>query len=151
MWYRVFCRGGEEIKPSEVLARLQEKGVTLSGHFKGDDLGWTSAELQIGTGTPLLVERFLTKEDDLRNDLNTWAAYLETLNYSEENVPLMERMIQTQQLYTIREPINHSNEIVVKEACRQLSEILAQSADGFFQIEDDGWYDAQGNLLIKEY
>jgi hypothetical protein len=151
MWYRVFCRGNEEIKPAKLLARLHENGVVLTGHFKGDDLGWTSAELQIGIGSPLLVERFLTKEDDLRNDLNTWAAFLETLNYSDQNIPLMERMIQTQQLYTIREPINHSNEILVKDACRLVSEILAQSADGVFQIEDDGWYSAEGDLLVKEY
>ena len=39
----------------------------------GDDLGWTS----IAAGD-LLIERYLTEADDLRGELNTWAAWVES-------------------------------------------------------------------------
>ena len=66
MWYRVFCRSEAEVKPAELLAQLQQPGRPVTGDFRGDDLGWTAAELSLGTGSPVYAERYLTGEDDLR-------------------------------------------------------------------------------------
>ena len=147
MWYRVFCQTLAEVTPTELLANI---GATDS-RFRGDDLGWTAGEVVLGQGTPVYVERYLTDTDDLRDELNTWAAYLETLDYSAENVQLMERVIQARQLITIRKPIDHANEITVERACLSISQKLAQAADGIYQIEGDGWYAANGILILKEY
>src|SRR5687767_10631143 len=120
MWYRVFCRSDAVATPNELLAELAGRGVPCTGRFRGDDTGWTAADLDLGAGTPVSVERYLTDTDDLRTDLNTWAAYLETLDYSPNHVGLMERVIQTRQLVTVRKPLDHANEVLVERLCEQL-------------------------------
>ena len=147
MWYRVFCRSAFEVTPPELLAGV---GATDS-RFRGDDLGWTAGEVILGKGTPVYVERYLTDTDDLRDELNTWAAYLETLDYSTQNAPLMERVIQARQLVTVRKPLDHANEIEVERVCLAICEKFAQAADGIYQVEGDGWYAANGILILKEY
>jgi hypothetical protein len=147
MWYRVFCRSLAEVTPAELVA----DGGAMDSRFRGDDLGWTAGEVILGPGTPVYVERYLTDTDDLRDELNTWAAYLETLDYSTENIQLMERVIQARQLITVRKPLDQSNEIEVERICLMLCQRLAQASDGIYQIEGDGWYSASGALILKEY
>ena len=147
MWYRVFCRSLAEVTPAELLADL---GASDS-RFRGDDLGWTAGEVILGLGTPVYVERYLTDTDDLRDELNTWAAYLETLNYSAEHVRLMEHVIQSRQLITVRKPLDQANEIEVERVCLAICQKLAQTADGIYQVEGEGWYTSNGTLMLKEY
>lgn len=149
MWYRVFCRSTHEVKPDELLNQLSPHSVV--GQFKGDDLGWTMAEFQFGKGTPVYADRYLTNEDSLRDDLNTWAAYLETLDYSDKRFELMEHVIQSQQLVTVRKPLDHANEVAVEEVCRTICQAIAAAADGIYQIENEAWYSASGECLLKEY
>ena len=151
MWYRVFCRSTDSLDPRELVARLATPGRPVRGAFQPDDRTWSSGALQLGSGTPIYVERFGTAEDDLRNDLNTWAAYLETLDYSPNHTRLMEHVVQTQQLFTIRKPLDHPTESAVDDLCRGLCGELATAGDGIFQIEDEAWYSADGTLLLQEY
>src|SRR5947209_3490567 len=136
MWYRIFCRGDSQLSPAALIEHLHAQGLAVEPHFRGDDLGWTAAELKLGVGSPVYVERFLVKDDDLRDDLSSWAAFLETCDYSPNHVMLMERVIQTQQLITLRKPIDHSDEIKVDRLCLSVSQFLAASADGIYQIDD---------------
>jgi hypothetical protein len=151
VWYRVFCRSDNSPSPSSLLEHLHSSKLPVAGRFKGDDLGWTSAELSLGCASPVYVERFLAGEDNLRNDLNSWAAFLETCDYSPNHQMLMERVIQSQQMITLRKPIDHADEISVDRLCLALCSFLAQQADGVYQIDNDGWYDAAGALLLQEY
>lgn len=148
MWYRVFCRSPVEVKPGDLLGAL---GGNLEASFRGDDLGWTAVKLKLGAGTPIYVERFLTSEDELRDELNTWAGYLETLDYSPNHITLMEHVIQTQQLFTIRKPLDHPNESAIEELCLSICRYLSANADGVYQIENDGWYTPTEELILKEY
>jgi len=151
MWYRVFCRSAEEMPPGDLLAHVREQGIPVEARFRWDNLGWTAADFILGQGTPVFAERYLTDTDDLRNDLNTWAGYLETLDYSPNSIPLMERVIQTKQLITLRKPLGHSDEVGVDRLCEFLSRALATASDGIYQVEGNGWYAADGELLVKEY
>jgi hypothetical protein len=151
MWYRVFCRSPDAPAPADLLARLAAGGRPVTASFDPPDRSWASAEVGLSRGTPVYLERFRTAEDDLRNDLNTWAAVLETLDYSPNHARLMEHVIQTQQLFTVRKPLDHANESALDELCRRLCLELAAAGDGVFQVDDDGWYAADGTLLLKEY
>lgn len=151
MWYRVFCRSDLEPSPADLLARVQATGRVVEGKFRGDDLGWTAAEFLLGAETPIYVERYLTAADNLREDLNTWAAWLETCTYSPNYSVLMERVIQSKQLITIRKPLDHRNDSAIEDICRTLAIAIASAADGIFQIESDGWYTSGEELLLKEY
>ena len=125
--------------------------MPVEAHFRGDDLGWTAAELRFGHGSPVYAERYLTEADDLRDDLNNWAAILETCDYSPNHIMLMERVIQSVQMITLRKPIDHSDEISVDRLCLETCRFLAANSDGIYQIDADGWYAADGELLLKEY
>src|SRR5918998_1323366 len=101
MWYRVFGRSDVEPAPAALAGHLHARGLAAEPHFRGDDLGWTGGELRLpGAGSPVLLQRYLTAEDDLRDDLNAHAAELETMDYDPNSGPLMERVIQTKQLVT---------------------------------------------------
>jgi len=151
MWYRVFCRGDSALTPASLLGFLQDRGMPTQTHFRGDDLGWTAAEFKYGVGSPVYAERFLAGEDDLRNDLNSWAAFLETCDYSPNHGMLMERVIQSQQMITLRKPIDHADDISIDRLCLLICQYLARETDGIYQIDDDGWYTPDGELLLKEY
>jgi hypothetical protein len=148
MWYRVFCRSNTEVSPAELLAAA---GSNVQGDFRGDNLGWTAGELSIGSGSPIRVERYITWEDDIRDDLNTWAAWLETQDHEPNHGRLMEHVVQSKQLFTVRKPVDSPNESAVEDLCRSTSQFLARRADGIYQVEGDGWYGPRGELLLKEY
>lgn len=151
MWYRVF--GSSEVEPSPVALaeHLLACGLAVEPHFKGDDLGWTSGELRLAVGSPVLLARYLTKEDDLRDDLNAHAAELETMDYSPNSGPLMERVIQTKQLITLRKPVDAADEVLLDKVLEAATRFLASATDGICQIDGRGWFSANGELLVQEY
>lgn len=151
MWYRIFCRSNRALPIEALSAHLHAHSLNFQIDFRGDDLGWTSVSLTLGVGSPVYLERYLTKDDELRNDLNSWAAYLETCDYSPNAAPLMERVIQTQQLVTLRKPIDHSDEFGIDRLCLEMCRFITLHCEGIYQIDDDGWYAADGQLLVKEY
>jgi hypothetical protein len=52
---------------------------------------------------------------------------------------------------TIRKPVDHPNESAIEDVCRGMCGMIAERADGVYQIDGDGWYAADGQLLLKEY
>ena len=120
--------------------------------FKGDDLGWTGGELRLpGGGTPVLLARFLTAADDLRDYLNVFAADLETRDYSPNHGPLMRHVIQSQQLVTLRKPLDAADEVTLEKVLLETCRFLAARTDGVYQIDDVGWFAPDGTMLLQEY
>lgn len=151
MWYRVFGSTLLEPAPAALAAHLHALGLVVQPHFKGDDLGWTEGELRFATGSPVLLARYLTDEDDLRDDLNAHAAELETMTYSPNSVPLMERVIQAQQLVTLRKPVDVPDEVLLERVLEASARFLAAATEGVYQIDGRGWFTAAGELLVQEY
>ena len=77
MYFRVFSLRETTPDLAALLEHLHANGLPAIANFRGDDLGWTGGELILGD-LSVTVERYLTKEDDLRDELNTWAGWLET-------------------------------------------------------------------------
>src|SRR4051812_3197995 len=100
MWYRVFASQSNGPVPSSLLEALHAQGFSVEGRFRGDDLGWFGCEFHFPAGAPVYLERFLPKEDEIRDDLNTWAAWVEAQHYEPRRFDLMEKIVQTQQLFT---------------------------------------------------
>jgi hypothetical protein len=151
MWYRVFGSTPHDPAPAALAAHLHALGLAVQPHFKGDDLGWTEGELRFAAGSPVLLARYLTKEDDLRDDLNAYAAELETMTYSPNSAPLMERVIQVQQLVTLRKPIDVPDEVLAERVMEESARFLATATAGVYQIDGRGWFSAAGELLVQEY
>lgn len=152
MWYRVFGLSDAQPPPAGLAEHLHAAGLPVEPHFRGDDLGWTSGELRLpGGGTPVVVQRYLAGEDDIRDDLNAHAAELETCDYSPNHGELMRRVVQTQQLFVLRKPLDAADEVrlelLLEAACR----FLAGRTDGVYQVDGRGWFSAAGELLLQEY
>ena len=151
LWYRVFGRGEEQPAPGAILEHLNGLGAVVRGDFAGDEAGWFRAELAFADTTPLHLERFLSSEEGIRAELNSWAAFLETCDYSPNHGWLMEWMIQTRQLFTLRRPLDHADEVLVERLCVGLCRFLARATGGFYQADDEGFFEADGTLLLQEY
>jgi hypothetical protein len=125
-----------------LLEHLHTANLTAVGHFRGDDLGWTGGELVLGDVT-VIVERYLTKEDELRNELNTWAGWLETRTDQSRRGELMQHVIGTKQLVTLKssEPNSFCDEV-----CRW----VARQTDAVFQVDGRGFFAADGTMLLPE-
>jgi hypothetical protein len=151
MWSRVFGSIVDEPSPTALVEHLRGKGCEVVPHFKGDDLGWTVGELHLPGGSPVLLSRYLTAEDELRDDLNAYAAELETKDYDPNHRTLMERVIQTHQLITVRRPVDHADEIRLERLIELTVHFLAATTSGVFQVDGQGWFAADGTKLLTEY
>lgn len=151
MFSRVFASTDAPPAPAGIEACLAGLGVAVGARFDEDESGWHRAELTLGGGAPLVLERWLADEEGLRAELSSWAAYLETLDYSPNAGPLMERAIQARQLFTLRRPIDHPNEALLGRACQALCQFLARETSGFYQADDRGFFAADGEVLVPEY
>jgi hypothetical protein len=151
LFSRVFAASDAVPGPAGIEACLAGPGVAVGARFDEDDSGWYRAELTLGGGAPLVLERWLADEEGIRAELASWAAYLETLDYSPNAGPLMERAIQARQLFTLRRPIDHPNEALLERACQALCQHLAKETAGFYQADDRGFFAADGGVLVQEY
>ena len=123
----------------------------MTGSFTGDAAGWFRADLTLGAGAPLALERFTSDEEGIRSELNSWAAYLETCTHSPQHGPLMERVIQARQLFTVSRPADHPDESASARVCVELCRFLAGATAGFYQIDEQGFFSAAGTLLVAEH
>src|SRR5258708_5282618 len=133
-WYRVFARGAVQPSPAEVLEYLRHLGVPEAAHFRGDEDGWTRLEFALGEGMPLVLDCYLANEPDIRAELNSWAAWLEACEQPPHHLALMERVIQTKQLYTLLSPLTGADAI-----CDNLCRFLARTADGVYHVDGVGF------------
>jgi len=142
VWYRVFGTSSAMPAPAAILDYLAGSGASVCGDFATDASGWYRADLVVD-GVALQLERYLAEEEGIRAELNSWAAWLETRENASEHVPLMERMIQTEQLVTlgIREESAQAEGL-----CRFLAEITS----GVYQIDERGFFAVDGRLLVAE-
>ena len=151
-WYRVFGTNDANVEPAGLLsAQSRHVGVQVTGRFRGDDLGWFEAELGL-RGARLELQRYLADEDDLRDELHSWAAWLETVADNPESPRLMRHMIATTQLFTLRraDPVAHEDQYLVEELCIGLCQFLARATAGVYQVDGKGFFDAEGMLLVAE-
>jgi hypothetical protein len=142
MWLRVFA-ATDDVPDLAALA----DGLAEVLSFAADETGWYAAEVVPGDGPPIALERFTADEDSFRAELNAWAAYLETLGDGEAHVALMERVIQSRQLITVQTPAGEDGAARLGAA---LARRAAHMTGGFYQIDGEGFFDAEGELLVAE-
>ena len=87
----------------------------------------------------------MTKEDDLRDELNTWAGWLETQADQPRHRELMQHVIGTKQLITLRPP-----DAALDSLCDAASRWLAGMTEGVYQVDARGFLAADGTLLLPD-
>jgi hypothetical protein len=149
MWFRVFGTSETEPAPAALLEHLHGLALPIAGKFTGDDQGWFRADLADADGTMALsLERFLVSEEGIRADMNNWAAWIETTGEEAIQTRLMQHMIATRQLFTLR---GQSGDKDLREkACLAICGFLARETGGVYQADQRGLFDATGTLLLAE-
>src|SRR5262249_53383591 len=130
--------------PAALLEHLQSLDSEILGHFRGDDQGWFAAELSISDAGVVTLERFLSTEEDIRAELNTWAAWVEA--NATDATRLMQHLIATKQVFTVQVEDEDADEAIFVSLCRH----LARLTDGVYQIDGQGFFDVEGRLLVRE-
>jgi hypothetical protein len=148
-WFRVFGTIDVQPEPARLLEEARALAGEVSGRFRGDDLGWFRADLVVAAAeTALSLERYLASEEGIRAELNTWAAWLEETGLPQA-VPLMQHMVSTAQVFTLG-PLDPDAEPVVELLCTGLCRFLARETIGIYQIDGQGFFAADGAVLVRE-
>jgi hypothetical protein len=150
MWFRVFGAKEAAPEPAALLEQFQGPGGTVAGHFTGDELGWFSVEFVLPNGPTLRLQRYLAVEDDIRDDLNAWAAWLETVPACDAAPRLMQHLIGAKQVFALDCPRAQFEEPAVAAFCLTLCRYLARQTQGVYQIDARGFFNADDELLVKE-
>ena len=150
-YYRVFGCAETEPAPAALLEYVHRCGIEAVGRIHSDDQGWFAIDLVLSDSEmPVRLERFLANEDGIRPELNTWAAWLETAEHSPNHAWLMEQMIQTRQVFTLEATGPDLEGSLEDELCLSLSLFLAQATAGVYQVDSQGFFAADGTLLLRE-
>jgi hypothetical protein len=149
MWYRVF--GNESpIQPAALLQHLEQSGLEVTANFRADDQGWFRADfLLAGEEEPIKLERYLAAEEGIRPELNSWAAWLESVPHNPHQARLMQHMIGSQQVFTLFRPPAEQDE-PLRELCLAICQFLARETQGVYQEDGRGFFEADGVLLVHE-
>ncbi|HEV3256501.1 MAG TPA: hypothetical protein VG013_06465 [Gemmataceae bacterium] len=151
VWYRVFGTSDVEPAAEAVLGHLQELDGAVRGSFSGDEQGWFRAELVlVAEAEPTHLERYLATEEGIRGELNAWAAWLETAEDSPHHGRLMQHMVSTTQLFTLPRPVVMGHDSLVERLCTGLCRFLAAATTGVYQVDEQGFFAADGTLLVQE-
>jgi hypothetical protein len=151
MWFRVFGTSEMQPEPEALLAYLRDRQVEVTGQFRADDQGWFRAEIHDGaSGSCVQIDCFLVSEEGIRPEMNNWAAWLETRESNPNSAQLMQQVISAKRLYAMQV----SPETDEKGAAGLLSVLLcrflAGATAGVYQVDDEGFYSANGVLLVSE-
>jgi hypothetical protein len=146
MWYRIFGISDATIEPGAVLGGMNAASYPVRARFRVDEAGWYQAEIIREDADEIYeLDRYLADEDGIRADLNAWAAGIEQID-SLHQTSLMQHMISTQQLFTLRVTQGKAND----EFCRRLCQLLAKGTEGIYQIDGWGFFSARGDFLAPD-
>ncbi len=147
MRYRIFAANDASVEPVQFLGHLVALGLRVTANFRGDRLGWYQADL-VATDDqePIKLERFLSSEEGLRNQLNTWAAWLETVPEHPQLDRVWRHLIGARQVFTLSPPPDYP----LAEICLPICHYLARQTEGIYQWDGQGFFAADGELLLKE-
>ena len=149
--YRIFAKSDRQPDPRPLGELCNQFNTPVEGVFYGDDQGWTKLELKFSKGRyRVTIQRYLAVEEGLREAFRTWAAWIESANQDPANDWLMEHMINTQQLFTIEPSAKKAQDPFVKTVCTKIARYLATQTNGVYQVDNEGFFAADGNLLMRE-
>ncbi len=135
MWLRIFSPTQADVPLERIQQFLHQQQRLDLLHASGDDLGWTT----IRAGE-LIIERYLLEADNLRPELDTWAAVVESWEAGDIGTRLMQRIIDTRQLFTL----------IGGDRLEEWARFLASETHGFYQVDGSGFFEADGTPIILE-
>jgi hypothetical protein len=153
-WHRVFGISDIEPAATELVEHLRSlAGEDSTVRFPRDEHGWYAADVLIPQGQRPWrgLNRYCAGQDDIRHELNSWAAWLETFESNQHRDGLMSHLINTRQIFTFELEIGDLDPIAeLNEWSHGLCKLLAGATAGVYQIDGQGFFAADGTLLVRE-
>ena len=150
-WLRVFSASMHAPAPAELLAYLRELAGEALGNFQGDDQGWFRADLDLGgAGRSIRLERYLATEEGIRHELNAWAAWVETFENHHAHDFLMKHLTATTQIFTLQSPPVGESAGSMDDLQVGLCRFVAKETAGVYQVDGQGFFSSDGELLLAE-
>jgi hypothetical protein len=152
-WYRVF--GETDAQPDVVALAGALQSVAPGSQVyvvQGGERGWQRLELRLADDeASLFVDRFWRDEEGIRAELQAWAAWLETCADHPYHEVLMQHMTSTRQVFTLQRSIDQESNPLLEQVCVTICQVLARATEGVYQIDGQGFFTADGMLLLREY
>jgi len=149
-WCRVFSRNDASPQREALARTILAMAPGAAVQWDEGEQGWLRCEIQLaGHAEPLAVDRFLREEEGIRAELQAWAAWLETTD-NEHAPALMRHLIGTQQVFTLKPPETREEDASIEQVCLAVCQFLAKATEGVYQIDEQGFFDAEGTLLVQE-
>jgi hypothetical protein len=145
MWARVFADRNEAPAPEALVEHLRGAGYAAEARTDADELGWFHLELSSSAGN-VTLDRY-GADEGIRNDLNSWAAWLE-IHGGAHAARLMQHLIGSQQIVTLR--ILHEIDDELRRLLHTVLRLIATATGGVYQLDGEGFFDAAGTLLVAE-
>jgi hypothetical protein len=146
-YYRVFGSNDAQPPPEELLMALAEAKFRVEAEYLGDDQGWYGVRLRLpGRAEPVDVQRFVTAVDDIRGDLSTWAAWVES-QFGCDRAWLLQQLISTTQLFAWQVQPEDAEAVALSAV---LCDYLGRATAGLYQVDGLGLFDLAGTLLVPE-
>lgn len=146
-WHRVFGTSESEPDATALEQSLLAIAPGAAIEWEVEDRGWLRAEIRLA-GMGLRLERFFREEEGIRAELQAWAAWLETTS-SPQAPRLMQHLIGTRQVFTLL-PTDSEVRGPIQQVCLAVCRFLAQATEGVYQIDEQGFFSPDGELLVKE-
>ncbi len=153
VWFRVFGTNEGEPDPASLVAHLREIFLDESTiRFRRDEEGWFTADVLFpGCAQPWRLNRYLASEEGIRAELNSWAAWLEAAEDNRQRDQLMLHLINSRQVFTFEVEIGDLDPIArIDRWCHGLCQLLARQTEGVYQADGQGFFAADGTLLLQE-
>ena len=147
---RVFASGSSAPSPSEILEVLQALRIPSTSDFGGDEAGWFRGSIHTQHHGVVDIERYFASEEGIRQELNTWAAWLEIIPDNPLGDTLMAKVVQAAQVFTVHLSVNEERVSPALSVCESLCRFLANRTSGLYQIDGRGFFDSDGMLLLAE-
>lgn len=146
-WFRVFTNRDQVPAPEAVAESVRDRFPQMQVKFIVDAEGWLEVEIidPITSRTWKLC-RYSRDADDIRGELQSWAAWIEWQPPSPQQQRLMEHIMTAKQVFTFdadEDPTSEQLGLVVVG-------FLARAGDGVYQIDGRGFFAAEGDLLLAE-
>ncbi|MGF1583571.1 MAG: hypothetical protein ACFCD0_29995 [Gemmataceae bacterium] len=149
LWYRIFAQSSESIDPNTLLEHLHTTGYPIQANFLKDDLGWFEATFSL-EGSEVSLQLFHSDEKGVRAELDAFAAWIESQHTELNQIELMERVVTAKQVFAFEIPDEQANIEKVRQFCYHVSEFLVGQTQGLMQVDGEGLFDADGQLLLRE-
>jgi hypothetical protein len=151
-WSRVFGATDVEPEPAALVEHLHHAGFDFASRWSRDERGWFRVHLLTGEDedAPIELQRYMADEEGIRAELNTWAAWLESIEDHPQAVSLMGRLIASRQVFTLERPDDVYDVGWADELCDHVCRYLAAATDGVYQVDGRGLCAADGSLLVPE-